>query len=209
LNRVVPADSVFLGYPSLSGRWFVLLEAGYRHNISDFQEYFTDMGLLAVSWGRMYGQLMPFLAMEVGFGDITDDFEAIAGDGRSNVYNFALGLMARQPLSGRTQFYVSGAYGYFIRSLQWGGAFFNPTLGTISNGFVLEQQDWGAAFRVGLFLQRQTARKPRFIDIGVGLQTTRADEWAYVDDLESPTIRLRAADRDTWITLSIRFGDSL
>jgi hypothetical protein len=206
--RVVRADSVLLGYPELSGRWFVLLEGGYRRNISDFSNYFTDMGVLALTWGRMFGRLMPFFAMEVGFGDIDDDFEAISGDGRSNVYNFALGLLARQPISRSLQLYGSGAFGYFIRSLQWSPL--SPIeFGAFPNGFVLEQQDFGGAFRFGLLWQRKTAAKPRFFDIGVGLQTTPADEWAFKGPEDDSPIRIRAADRDTWITVSIRYGDSL
>jgi hypothetical protein len=209
LSRRALADSVAMGYPRISGRWFVMLEAGYKHNISDFREYFTDQGLFAVSWGRMFGRVMPFLAIEVGFGDIRKQFEEISGDGRANTYNFSLGLQLRQPMSKRTHVYVSAAYGYFIRSLNWGGIFVNPERGTVTDGYVLEQQDWGRSFRLGVQFWRKGRPKPRFWDVGIGYQTSRADAWNFVDDLDNPTRFLSADGNDTWLILSVRFGDAI
>jgi hypothetical protein len=203
--RVLPADSVILSLPSLDRHWYLLLEVGYRRNITDFREFFTDMGMLAMTTGYLYGPVMPFFAMEFGFGDLQDDFEGLAGDGRANTYSFSFGLLGRAPLSDRTAFYLSGSYGYFIRSLQWGGVFYNPRLNTYSNGVVLEQQDWGLGLRAGVQIQRRTRGKARFYDIGVGLQTSVAQEWNFYDADRS----FRADDRDTWLTLSIRFGESL
>lgn len=192
-------------YQNMNGRWFVLLEAGVRHNVTDFNHFFTDMGMIAMNWGVMLGRLMPFMSMEVGFGDLRDDFEELAGDGRSNTYGFSLGMLARQPLSKRQQFYVSGAFGYFIRSLQWGGTFLNQNTGAITDGLVLEQQNWGWSFRAGFMFNRKHTTKSRFWDIGVGLQTTPAEEWHYFDDASN----FFATERDMWVTLSIRFGDSI
>ncbi len=205
LGRAVPADSVVHSYQPLGGRWFVLLEAGLRHNVTDFNAFFTDMGMIGISWGRMFGRLMPYFSMEVGFGDLRDDFEDLAGDGRSNTYSFAFGLMARQPVSRRINFYGSGAFGYFIRSLQWQGIFFDSFRNTVSEGLVLEQQDWGWAFRAGFLIQRRHPTKGRFFDIGLGLQTTPAEEWHYFNDVSN----FRASNRDMWVTLSVRIGDSI
>ena len=206
LPRALPRDSLArAGYRPLAGRWFLMLEAGYKRNLTDFRDFFTDMGMFGITWGRMVGRLMPFFAMEVGFGDLKDDFEDLAGDGRSNTYAFSAGLLARQPLSRRTSFYVSGAYGYFIRSLQWGGFFYNPYYGTYTEGFVLEQQDWGYALRAGVQIQRASRKKPRFLDIGIGLHSTPAEEWFYFDE----THQFRATKRDTWLILSFRFGEGI
>jgi len=205
IGRVVPVDSVLHDYQSLSGRWLVLLEAGLRHNITDFRAFFTDMGMIGLSWGHMVGRFMPYFSMEVGFGDLRDDFEDLAGNGRSNTYGFSVGLMARQPAGKRVEIYGSGAFGYFIRSLQWQGIFIDSFNNTISDGLVLEQQDWGWAFRAGFLIKKRHAQKARFIDIGIGLQMTPAEEWHYFDENSN----FRASDRDMWVTLSIRFGDSL
>jgi len=209
LPRVAPADTLPLAIQPMSGRWFVLLEVGYRHNTSEFGRYFSDEGMFALTWGRMLGRVMPFFALDVGFGDITKAYESITADGRANTYGFALGLLVRQPLSERVQFYASGAGGYFIRSLQWGGTFYDPYTGTYASGLVQEQQDWGTAFRLGFLVQRKSRDKARFIDIGVSLQTTRADEWIDEFDGIDPPVKLRAAGPDTWLTISVRFGDNL
>jgi hypothetical protein len=203
--RDEPENQLVSDYQKMSGRWFVLLEAGVRHNVTDFNHFFTDMGMIAMNWGVMLGRLMPYMSMEVGFGDLRDDFEELAGDGRSNTYGFSLGMLARQPLGRHHQFYVSGGFGYFIRSLQWGGTFLNANTGNITDGLVLEQQNWGWSFRTGFMFNRKHTTKSRFWDIGVGLQTTPAEEWHYFDEANN----FFATERDMWITLSIRFGDSI
>ena len=205
VERPTPGGVASSDYQDLSGRWFVLLEAGMRRNVTEFNSFFTDMGMIAMNWGRMFGRLMPYMSMEVGFGDLRDDFEELAGDGRSNTYGFSLGLLARQPLGRHNQFYVSGAFGYYIRSLQWGGTFVNTTTGSYADGLVLEQQNWGWSFRAGFMFNRKHTHKSRFWDVGVGLQTTPAEEWHYFDESSD----FFASDRDMWITLSVRFGDSI
>jgi hypothetical protein len=204
LPRSALRDTTVRDYAELSGHWFVILEGGYKRNVSDFREYFTDQGLFGICWGRLYRRMMPFFNIEFGFGDIHDQFERFAGDGRANTYNFSLGLMVRQPVSPGTHLYISGAFGYYIRSLNWG----DPIYDTLYTGYVLEQQDWGQSFRAGVQLWRKGRSKPRFIDIGVGFQSSRADTWNYGDQSENPSIVLRASDRDTWVTLSVRFGDA-
>jgi hypothetical protein len=204
-RRRVPADTTRARYQELSGRWYLLLEAGYKRDVTDFREFFTDQGMFAVKWGRMFGRVMPFFGMEIGFGDLQDDFEELAGNGRGNTYNFELGLLIRQPLGRRTQFYVSGAYGYFIRSMQWGGPFYGY-YGTYSNGYVLEQQDWGVGLRAGIQLQRRHRRKARFWDLGVSVQTSPAQTWRFPEDAAHP---FEAGGHDTWVTLSLRFGEGL
>jgi hypothetical protein len=117
-----------------------------------------------------------------------------------------VGLLARQPLGRRTQFYASGAYGYFIRSMQWGGLFYDPYYGSYSNGYVLEQQDWGLGVRAGVQVLKRDTRKARFLDIGLSVQTSPAQTWRYYEDLSRP---FEAGGHDTWVTLSFRFGEGL
>ncbi len=205
-RRRAPVDTARARYQELGGRWYLILEAGYKHDVTDFREFFTDQGMFGVSWGRMFGRLMPFFGMEIGFGDLQDDFEKLAGNGRGNTYNFELGLLIRQPLGRRTQFYVSGAYGYFIRSMQWGGLFYDPYYGSYSNGYVLEQQDWGVGLRAGIQLQRRDRRKARFWDLGLSVHTSPAQTWHYFEDAAHP---FEAGGHDTWVTLSLRFGEGL
>jgi len=189
----------------LSGHWYLMLEAGYKQDVTDFSEFFPGLGLIGITWGFMVDRIMPFFSMEIGFGDIKDDFEELSGDGRANTYSFSAGALLRQKLSRRTSFYVSGSYGYFIRSLQWGGFFYDPFYNTYTEGYVLEQQDWGYGVRVGVQIIRATQKKPRFLDIGLGLHSSTAEEWHYYDE----TSNFLASDRDTWVTLSFRIGEGL
>ncbi|MFO7652854.1 MAG: hypothetical protein R6X25_03425 [Candidatus Krumholzibacteriia bacterium] len=192
--------------PPFRNRWLSLLEAGYRHNISDFDAFFTGMLQFGLAFGYTATErLVPYAAFTVGFGDIRSDFEAIAGEGRANAYNFALGSVLRQPVSRRGSLYVAVEGGYYVRALQWGGLFENPFTGQVREGYILEQQHWGGAVRLGFLRQTAHEDKLRAWDLGVTLQRTAADPWVYFDD-----DRIFAADdQDTWLVVSLRFWDSL
>jgi hypothetical protein len=193
-------------YPSFSNRWLTFLEAGYRQNITSFEQFFTGMAQFGLAFGRTVGdRLVPYGSFVVGFGDIPGDFESIAGDGRSNIYNFALGVLARQPVGRTTAAYASIEGGYFVRTLQWGGVFEDPDTGTISEGFVLEQQHWGFGLRVGFTLQKPHPDRLRVWDIGISYQVTPADRWDFYGDGR----RFIGDNHDAWLAISIRFWDTL
>jgi hypothetical protein len=194
------------GYPALAGRWQALLEAGVRSDVTSFDEFFTPMGTIGVGFAYpVTNRLAALLNFSAGFGNMRSDFEASFGDGRANTFAFNLGVLMRQPLSQRASFYLEADGGYYIRSLMWGGAFYDPVSGEVTDGLVLEQQDWGGGLRAGLLLQRKHPDKPRFLDIGVSLQTTPADRW----DFWTPEQRFVADDRDTWVSLTFRFWDAI
>jgi hypothetical protein len=190
----------------LRGRWLALVEAGMRLNVSSFNSIFSPMGQLGLAFG--YGvseRVIPCLGFGAGFGDMRGDFEDAFGDGRANTFGFSLTTLLRQPLGQRQSVYVEGGGGYFIRSLYWGGAFVDPVTGEITEGRVLEQQNFGWLARVGWLLRRDHPRRPRLLDVGLSLQTSRADPWVYWTD----DVRFSATERDTWLILSVRFWDGL
>ncbi len=189
----------------LHGHWLAILELGYRHNVTDFREYFTDMGMIGVAFGWALGEhLVPHFGVEIGFGDIQRDFEGIAGDGRANSYAFVLGLLSKVSVNRNSQFYCSGAGGYFIRSLQWGDPFAYGSY-YYDTGYTLEQQDWGFEFRVGFMKRKGGGTKPRFWDLGVSIQTSIAETWEYYENDQ----HFFAGDRDTWLTLAFRLWDGI
>ena len=206
-------DSRELGLPDLPdggvplrGRWLALVEAGMRLNVSSFNTIFSPMGQLGLAFA--YGaseRVIPCLGFAAGFGDMRGDFEDAFGDGRANTFGFTLTTVLRQPLGERQSVYVEGGGGYFIRSLYWGGAFVDPVTGEITEGRVLEQQNFGWQARVGWLLRRDHPRRPRLLDVGLAVQTSRADPWVYWTD----DVRFSATERDTWLILSVRFWDGL
>ncbi len=203
---LAPPPKAPAGYPALAGRWQALLEAGVRSNITSFDEFFTPMGTIGVGFGYpVASRMIALLNFSAGFGDMRGDFEESFGDGRANTFAFNLGLVLRQPLSRRASFYVEADGGYYIRSLMWSGVFYDPVSGEVSEGAVLEQQNWGGGVRAGLLLQREHPDKPRFLDIGVSLQTSQAELWDFWTDEQ----RFTADDRDTWVSLTVRFWDAI
>ena len=203
---LAPPPQTPAGYPALAGRWQAVLEAGVRSNVTSFDEFFTPMGTIGVGFGYPFAnRLAALLNFAAGFGDMRGDFEESFGDGRANTFAFNLGLVLRQPLSRRTSFYVEADGGYYIRSLMWGGVFLDPVTGEVSEGAVLEQQAWGGGVRAGLLLQREHPDKPRFLDIGVSLQTSQAELW----DFWTEEQRFTADERDTWVSLTVRFWDAI
>jgi hypothetical protein len=194
------------GYPALAGRWQALIEAGVRSNVTSFDEFFTPMGTIGVGFGYPFtNHAAALLNFAAGFGNMRGDFEESFGDGRANTFSFNLGLLTRQPVSRRTSLYAEVDGGYYIRSLMWGGAFYNQTTGEVNDGLVLEQQNWGVGVRAGVLLQRAHPDKPRFVDIGLSLQTSRADRWDFWTDEQ----RFTADERDTWLSLTVRFWDAI
>jgi hypothetical protein len=201
-----PIPAAVSSYPAVGGRWVTMLEAGYQHNVSSFDDFFSGMITFGVLFGyTVSDHLLPYFGFDIGFGDITKDLEYIAGDGRSNTYNFSLGLLGRAQIGRRTALYLSGAGGYFVRTLQWGGTYEDPVTGRVEDGYVLEQQDPGIAVRVGIQFQSAHPRRLRAWDVGLTLRYTPADRWAYFrDDVQV------AGDRsDTWLALTVRFWDTL
>jgi hypothetical protein len=70
---------------------------------------------------------------------------------------------------------------------------------------VLEQQDFGLLLRAGWLWHRDHPSKPRFLDVGLSLQTTPADRWAFWTE----DVSFAASGRDLWLVLSVRFWDGL
>jgi hypothetical protein len=203
---LAPPPQAPAGYPALAGHWQAVLEAGVRSNVTSFDKFFTPMGTIGVGFGYpLSNRLAALLNFSAGFGDMPGDFEESFGDGRANTFAFSLGLLARQPLSRRASVYLEGDGGYYIRSLMWGGAFYDTVTGEVTDGLVLEQQDWGGGVRAGVLLQRKHADKPRFVDIGVSVQTTPADRWEFWTEEQ----RFAADDRDTWVSLTVRLWDAI
>ncbi len=192
--------------PDLADRWYALVEVGYRRDVSDFRQFFGDMAMLGLTLGPMVGRLMPWLHLEAAFGDLPDDFEKEAGDGTTTAYGVALGLSLRQPLSRRVGVYAAGGYGYFHRAIQWGGPFVDPYGRSWVAGDSVGQQDWGTYMRLGVQLQRGGERA-RFWDLGVSLQSTPAEAWGLTGP-EGDTAFL-ADGPDTWLTVSLRLGESI
>ena len=193
-------------YPAAGGRWVTMLEAGYQHNASTFSDFFTDMLTFGVYFGyTVSDHVMPYFSFDVGFGDITKDMEHIAGEGRSNTYNFALGLLTRAEIGRRTALYLSGAGGYFVRTLQWGGVYEDPITGRVEDGYVLEQQDVGVALRAGIQFQTAHSSRLRAWDVGVTVRYTPAERWAYARD----GVQVFGDRSDTWVALTVRFWDTL
>lgn len=201
-----PEQRLAGGRVPVRGHWLALVDAGVRVDLTAFNQFFTPMGQIGLAFG--YGaseRLVPLLGFFAGFGDMRGDFEDAFGDGRSNAFGFTLDLLARHPVGTRQSLYLEGGGGYFIRSLYWGGAFYDPVSGEITEGRVLEQQDFGWTLRVGWLLARDHPRRPRLLDIGVGVQTSTADSWNYWTENES----FSAGDRDTWLVVTVRFWDGL
>lgn len=194
------------GRAPVSHAWLALVEAGVRQNVSGFNDYFTPMGQVGLSFG--YGvteHFVPQLGFQAGFGDMRGDFEDAFGDGRTNLFGFTLATLGRLPASKSVDLYAEGGVGYYIRSLFWGGTFVDPRTGEVTRGRVVEQKNLGWSGRVGLLLRRNHPSRPRFLDIGVGVQTTPADPWIFAND----DGYFEATDRDTWVYLAVRFWDAL
>ncbi len=188
------------------GKWLALVEAGVRTNVSSFETFFTPMGQVGVAFA--YGaseRFLPGVSFGAGFGDMQSDFEDEFGDGRANSFSVTLTALLRQPIASRHSLYVEGGGGFFLRSLFWGGSFYNPTTGDVTQGRVVEQSDFGWTARVGWMLSRNHPRRPRFLDVGLGFQSSSADPWIFTGAEKT----YFASGRDTWVFLTVRFWDGI
>lgn len=203
----LPRDLALAGGPvSWSGRWLALVEAGARVDLTPFNQFFTPMAQIGITFGHgLSDRVASLLGFHAGFGDMRADFEEAFGDGRTNAFGFTLNILLRQPYGERGSLYVEGGGGYLIRSLYWGGIFVDPFTGQYVRGQVIEQQNWGYTARVGWLLSRDHPNRPRLLDIGVGVMTSPAARWLFRSDDR----RFEADGRDTWLVVSVRFWDGL
>lgn len=188
-------------YPPLPGRWLFGLGAGYRHVLTEYGDFFTDMGMFELSVQRPVStRLTPYFAFQIGFGDIANDFEAVTADGHSAVYALESGVLLRAPSGMRSALYGGLAGGYYMRSLRWGGEaipiyYDYPGYGTI----VYELKNWGWAAKLGWQRQLRTdGGKPRLVDIQLRYEVY-GDNELYFDQERM----FYASGRDRWIALSI------
>lgn len=195
-------------YPPLEGRWLVAAALGYRHCLTGFREFFTDMGLFELMvQNRASRRLTPYFAFQIGFGDIPDEFESIVTnpdgsplDGRSALYALELGSLLTAAVGEHSDLYVGLGLGYYMRSLRWGtdatfvdiyGNLYTPTL-------VRELQDWGVSTRLGWRKQYRTVGgRVRMLDI-----QARWENYA-ASTLSAEPSPFLASGRDQWIALSV------
>lgn len=195
-------------YPPLQGRWLVAAALGYRHCLTGFREFFTDMGLFELMvQNRATRRLTPYFAFQIGFGDIPDEFESVVTnpdgsplDGRSALYALELGSLLTAGAGEHSDVYVGLGWGYYMRSLRWGtdatfvdiyGNLYTPTL-------VRELQDWGVSTRLGWRKQYRTiGGRVRMLDI-----QARWENYAASTLSAEPSL-FRASGRDQWIALSV------
>jgi len=194
------------GMVGVRGRWLALVEAGPKWNVSGFNAFFTPGVALGLAFGHgITERTVALLGFNAGFGDMRGEFEDAFGDGRTNTFGFDLTGLLRLPVTGTQDLYAQAGAGYHIRSLYWGGAFLDPVTGRVVEGRVLEQQDFGLVFRVGWMWRRDHPDRPRFWDIGLGLQTSPADQWVFWTE----DAFFEASGRDLWLQLTVRFWDGL
>ncbi len=191
--------------PSLRGRWLLVLEGGWQRSTTRFHDYFTDGGLIILGVG--YGvsrRVIPFLDFQVGFGDQDDDFERLAGDGRSDFYAVELGTRLLTPLTDRTSLRLDLAGGYYMRALRWGGDLFVGPDGLYRGAsFVREFDDWGGSVALGLQWRiRPGARQPHYLTCGIRYDFFGADPLVLMNPETGEA--LLADDHDRW--LGVTFG---
>jgi len=190
---------------SLAGDWVLHLDLGYKHSTTVFNEFFTDMAMLQLDVGYAVSERWtPFFGFQTGFGDLVDSFEEIAGNGKSAVYAFELGLRLDLPLGERTGLTAAAAGGYYMRSLRWGGDDFISIYGTTQYGgaLVRELSDWGGSLRAG-FRHRLGDRPgpPVFLQAGVRWEAYGADPSLLYDPVSE--VEIRATDHDRWLAVTV------
>ena len=197
------------GEAVLADTWVMLLDLGYKHSTTHFGDYFTDMVMVDMAVGYAVGErLTPFLGFQAGFGDLKDDFEDIAGDGKSAIYSFELGARVSAPLTPRLDATASLAGGYYMRSLRWGGTVFLGPYGYVQGGAaVREFSDWGGSLRLGFqYAMSAPDGRARYLDVGLRLERYAADRIVLSDP--DTGAALLADDHDLWagLTVGIVFG---
>jgi len=193
----------------LENTWVMLLDVGYKHSSTRFGDFFTDMMMMDMGVGYAVSErFTPFLAFQAGFGDLKDDFEDLAGDGKSAVYSFELGTRFTAPLSRRLDATASLAGGYYMRSLRWGGTVFLGPYGYVQGGAaVREFADWGGSLRLGFqYALSVSDGRARYLDVGVRIERYGADEIVLSDPVTGAA--LLADDYDLWtgVTVGLVFG---
>lgn len=203
-RQTQPDTNLAPDYPLLAGRWLIQLGVGYQHNISRYRTFFTDQGMFNVSFAKPLSEhVLPYFSLDMGFGDLQDDFEDMVGSGRGNTFGLSLGILGRANLGRRTSVYAGGSFGYFIRGMSWGEAVDDQ--GAQTSAYARDLRDPGFLLRAGLLIQRGHDRKARFMDVGLGLLTCPADDLHYY----SGDQHFSASGRDMWLMLTIRFWDTI
>jgi hypothetical protein len=183
--------------------WALLLDLGYKHSTTDFNNYFTDMLLMSFGVGKpVTDHLMPTIHLQIGQGDLVDDFEALTGDGRSAVYALEGALRIHTGFDKSRSAYLAVGGGYYMRSLRWGGEYFSGYTGYYQSGsLVREFSDWGGHLRTGLQLfKKSRSPKPKYLDISVRYEFYEAER-NVLTNTSGET--LYADDRDSWLGVSI------
>ncbi len=206
-DQIEPRDDlpvIPVSEATLEDTWVMLFDVGYKRSDTRFRDYFTDMMMVDLAVGYAMGErFTPFLGFQAGFGDLQDDFEDIAGDGKSAVYAFELGARATAPLSPRLDAVAAVAGGYYMRSLRWGGTVFLGPYGYVQGGAaVREFSDWGGSVKLG-FQYALSAKdgRARYLDVGVRLERFGADRIVLTDP--ETDISLLADDHDIWAGVSV------
>ncbi len=211
-DEVAPDDApppIPAGDGVLTGEWIMMLDAGYKRSTTRFRDYFTDMVVadMAVGYG-LHDRVWPFLAFQIGSGDLQDAFEDITADGRSAVYAFELGTRFNAPLTHRLDAVASVAGGYYMRSMRWGGDLFVSPYGYVQSGTtVREFSDWGGSARLGVqWALGGRDGRARYLDLTFRAETYSADPYVLIDPENDAA--LLADDRDTWwsVTMGLAFG---
>ncbi|MDO9695839.1 MAG: hypothetical protein Q7W56_14055 [Candidatus Latescibacteria bacterium] len=185
------------------GRWLLLTDLGWKHATTAFGDYFTDMLRVSVALGLPLGEnFLATAGLQLGLGDLQDDFEDLTGNGRAAHYGIELGARALLPVGERTDAVLGVRGGYYLRSLRWGGALFWG-YGTVyqSGSLVRELSDWGGGLDVGLRRQLGDAGSRRWLAVTLHAETCAADPVLLQDSTSGD--RLLADDHDDWIGVSV------
>ncbi len=185
------------------GRWLLMTDLGWKHATTAFGDYFTDMLRVSVAVGLPLGEnFLATAGLQLGLGDLQDDFEDLTNNGRSAHYGIELGGRALLPVGERTDAVLGVRGGYYLRSLRWGGTLFWG-YGTVyqSGSLVREMSDWGGGLDVGLRRRLGEAGSRRWLTATLHAETYAADP-VLLEDATNGN-RLIADDHDDWIGVSI------
>lgn len=185
------------------GRWLLLTDVGWKHATTAFGDYFTDMLRVSLALGLPLGdRFLATAGLQLGLGDLQDDFEDLTDNGRSAHYGIELGARALLPVGERTDAVLGVRGGYYLRSLRWGGTLFWG-YGTVyqSGSLVREMSDWGGGLDVGLRRRLGEPGSRRWLAATLHAETCAADPVLLQDATNGN--RLLADDHDDWIGVSV------
>lgn len=185
------------------GRWLLLTDLGWKHATTAFGDYFTDMLRVSVALGLPLGEnFLATAGLQLGLGDLQDDFEDLTDNGRAAHYGIELGARALLPVGERTDAVLGVRGGYYLRSLRWGGTLFWG-YGTVyqSGSLVREMSDWGGGLDVGLRRRLGGADSRRWLAATLHAETCAADPVLLQDAVSGD--QLIADDHDDWIGVSV------